>query len=65
MIESPTPEVPEGTLPPQPLSPQATQRIRDRVRAEARRMRVSLAESAVHVGFAVGALAWAAAVVLG
>lgn len=46
---------------PLPLRVEARARIREVVRDEARRARVRLAEGALHAGFAVGALAWAAA----
>ena len=48
-----------------PMSPESTLRIRQRVRNEARRLRVSLAEAALHGGFAVGAVVWAVAAALG
>jgi hypothetical protein len=53
------------TLHPIPLRPEAERRIRGVVRAEARRARVALAEAALHGGFAVGAVIWALAAVLG
>jgi hypothetical protein len=52
-------------LDPVPLRPEAERRIRAAVRAEARRVRVSLAEAALHGGFAIGAVAWALSAVLG
>lgn len=52
-------------LPPRPLSPQSTFRIRQRVRDEARRLRVSIAEAALHGGFALGAVVWAVAAAVG
>lgn len=48
------------SLPPVPLSDDALQRIRARTRQEARRIRVAAAEAALHGGFALGALVWAA-----
>lgn len=54
----------ESPLPALPLSAAATLRLRQRVRQEARRVRVSLTEAALHGGFALGAVAWALAAVL-
>lgn len=59
------PEEPALALPARPMSPSTTLRIRQRVRDEARRMRVSLAEAALHGGFALGAVVWAVAAALG
>lgn len=53
------------TLNPIPLRPEAERRIRGVVRAEARRARLALAEAALHGTFAVGAVVWALAAVLG
>jgi hypothetical protein len=50
---------------PVPLSPEAERRIRAVVRAEARRVRVTVAEAALHGGFALGAVIWALAAVFG
>lgn len=55
------PEAEGVNLPSRPLAPEVTLRIRQRVREEARRVRVSLAEAALHTGFAVGAVVWAMA----
>ena len=46
-------------LEPIPLSPDAEQRIRSRIRAEARRGRETLVEATLHGGFAVAAAVWA------
>ena len=48
-----------------PLAPEARVRLRARVREEARRMRVGLAEVGLHAGFALGAMVWAVAAVWG
>jgi hypothetical protein len=48
-----------------PLSPEARVRLRARVREEARRVRVGLAEASLHAGFALGAVVWAVAAVWG
>lgn len=48
-----------------PLPPEARVRLRARVREEARRVRVGLAEASLHAGFALGAVVWAVAAVWG
>ena len=53
------------TLEPIPLSPDADRRIRAAVRTEARRVRLALAEAALHGTFALGAVIWALAAVAG
>ncbi len=57
--------IPDPELPIAPLLPPAAvhARIRDAVRAEARRARIRVAEGVLHAGFALGALAWAVAAV--
>lgn len=59
-----TPEA-DRPLAPLPLAPEARVRIRATLRAQARQLRLRLAEGALHAGFALGALAWAAVAALG
>jgi len=55
----------DPTLEPIPLRAAAEVRIRAVVRQEARRTRLALAEAALHGGFALGAIVWALAAVMG
>lgn len=50
---------------PIPLAPDAERRIRAVVRHEARRVRLALAEAALHGTFALAAVVWAIGVVAG
>ena len=52
-------------LEPIPLAPDAERRIRAVVRHEARRARLAMAEAALHGAFALGAVLWALAAVVG
>ncbi len=52
-------------LEPIPLAPDAERRIRGVIRHEARRARLAMAEAALHGTFALGAVLWALAAVVG
>lgn len=52
-------------LEPIPIASTADRRIRAVLHAEARRMRIAMAEAAVHTTFALGAVVWALAAVTG
>ncbi|MDP2309890.1 MAG: hypothetical protein Q8P18_27980 [Pseudomonadota bacterium] len=63
MSDQPIP--PHLRLDPVPLAPEAERRIRSVIRHEARSARLALAEAALHGGFALAAVVWAVAAVLG
>lgn len=54
-----------AALAPAASSPEALSRLRTRVHAGARAVRLAAVEAVVHAGFAFGALAWAAAAAFG